>query len=233
MTEADWLTFTDTTPLLGFLRGKASDRKLRLFAVACAYDVWPVLRAHPGMAAAVETAEAFADGRAGEAERAAAHAAITDATLGSDSAAAGAANAFGAAWYASGANTLNAAKYAARSACSAAADAAYLDPPDEPGTPAELSGRAGDRAGERVARLLRDVVENPFRPVAFDPDWRTSAAVALARQMYDARDFAAMPVLADALQDAGCEDADVLAHCRGPGPHVRGCWVVDLVLGKA
>ncbi|HYH68698.1 MAG TPA: hypothetical protein VD866_28655 [Urbifossiella sp.] len=73
---------------------------------------------------------------------------------------------------------------------------------------------------------------NPFRPVAFDPIWRTEAVVGLARGMYEARDFGPMPVLADALEDAGCADADVLAHCRGPGPHVRGCWVVDLVLGK-
>ena len=77
----------------------------------------------------------------------------------------------------------------------------------------------------------RDVVGNPFRPVAFAPAWRTSTAVSLARQMYESREFAAMPILADALQDAECEVADVLDHCRGPGPHVRGCWVVDGVLG--
>jgi hypothetical protein len=81
-------------------------------------------------------------------------------------------------------------------------------------------------------KLVRDIFGNPFRPVAFDPEWRTSSAIALAGQMYESRDFAHMPILADALQDAGCEHADVLAHCRGPGPHVRGCWVVDLVLGK-
>ena len=62
--------------------------------------------------------------------------------------------------------------------------------------------------------------------------WRTSTAFALAQQMYDSRDFSAMPILADALEDAGCDNADILDHCRGPGPHVRGCWVVDLVLGK-
>jgi hypothetical protein len=55
---------------------------------------------------------------------------------------------------------------------------------------------------------------------------------AIAKAMYDSRDFAAMALLADALQDAGCEQADILDHCRGPGPHVKGCWVVDLVLGK-
>ncbi|HJZ55720.1 MAG TPA: hypothetical protein VKE74_12200 [Gemmataceae bacterium] len=74
---------------------------------------------------------------------------------------------------------------------------------------------------------------NPFRLAAFDPAWRTSTAVQLARQMYEAREFSAMPILADALQDAGCENAEILDHCRGSGPHVRGCWVVDLVLGKS
>jgi hypothetical protein len=84
-----------------------------------------------------------------------------------------------------------------------------------------------------VCDLIRDIFGNPFRPVAFDPSWRTSTAVALARQMYESRDFSAMPILADALEEAGCDSPDVLAHCRGDGPHVRGCWVVDLVLGKA
>jgi hypothetical protein len=81
--------------------------------------------------------------------------------------------------------------------------------------------------------LLRDIFGNPFRPVAFDAAWRTPTAVSLAKGMYDTRDFGAMPILADALQDAGCDNDDVLNHCRGEGPHVRGCWVVDLVLGKA
>ena len=81
--------------------------------------------------------------------------------------------------------------------------------------------------------LYRDIFANPFRPITFSPEWRTDTAVALARQMYEAREFGAMPILADALQDAGCDNDDVLNHCCGPGPHVRGCWVVDLVLGKA
>ncbi|MBA4062241.1 MAG: hypothetical protein C0501_00780 [Isosphaera sp.] len=80
---------------------------------------------------------------------------------------------------------------------------------------------------------MREIVGNPFRPVAFDPGWGTDTVLSLARGMYAGRDFAAMPILADALQDAGCEDDQVLTHCRGPGPHVRGCWVVDLVLGKS
>lgn len=82
------------------------------------------------------------------------------------------------------------------------------------------------------ADLLRDVFGDPFRPVALDPAWRTSTVVALASRMYDSRDFSAMPILTDALQDAGCEQPDILEHCRGAGSHVRGCRVVDLVLGK-
>lgn len=80
--------------------------------------------------------------------------------------------------------------------------------------------------------FARDIFGNPFRPVSFATEWRTDTTVPLARQMYDSRDFTAMPILADALQDAGCENESILDHCRGPGPHVRGCWVVDLVLGK-
>ncbi|MDY3560575.1 hypothetical protein R5W23_001819 [Gemmata sp. JC673] len=83
-----------------------------------------------------------------------------------------------------------------------------------------------------LASLTRDIFGNPFRPVTFSPFWRTDTALSLARQMYESRDFSAMPILADALQDAGCDSPEVLDHCRGDGPHVRGCWVVDLVLGK-
>jgi hypothetical protein len=79
--------------------------------------------------------------------------------------------------------------------------------------------------------LLQCMFGNPFRPIACSPDWRTDAVVALAQQVYDSRDFSAMPVLADALQEAGCASAEILDHCRGPGPHACGCWVVDLVLG--
>jgi hypothetical protein len=80
--------------------------------------------------------------------------------------------------------------------------------------------------------LAHDIFGNPFRSVPFSPEWRTDTAISLARQMYEAREFSAMPILADALQDAGCDDVAILEHCRGAGPHVRGCWVVDLVLGK-
>jgi hypothetical protein len=92
----------------------------------------------------------------------------------------------------------------------------------------------GERAARRTELALELVGPNPFRPVAFSPAWRTDTAVSLAQQMYEARDFSAMPILADALQDAGCDNEAILSHCRdATQPHVRGCWVVDLVLGKA
>ena len=91
-----------------------------------------------------------------------------------------------------------------------------------------------DEAINILLSLFRDVFGNPLRPVAFDAAWRTDTAVSLAKGMYESRDFGVMPILADALQDAGCDSEDVLNHCRDPEQtHVRGCWVVDLVLGKS
>jgi hypothetical protein len=81
--------------------------------------------------------------------------------------------------------------------------------------------------------LLRDIFPNPFAAPRFDPAWRTSDVVALARGIYADRAFDRMPILADALQDAGCDNDEVLSHCRDTNAHhVRGCWAVDLVLGK-
>jgi hypothetical protein len=89
------------------------------------------------------------------------------------------------------------------------------------------------QADAALVAIARDIFGNPFRTVAFDPAWRTDTAIAVARQMYERREFSAMPILADALQDAGCEDEVILAHCRDANQvHVRGCWVCDLVLNK-
>jgi hypothetical protein len=93
---------------------------------------------------------------------------------------------------------------------------------------------AGGRVeSTHLAQLVRCIAGNPFRPVEVDPSWLTSTVVALASGVYDDRAFDRLPILADALMDAGCDNADVLSHCRSDGPHARGCWVVDLLLGKA
>ncbi len=105
-----------------------------------------------------------------------------------------------------------------------------------PGDPCDVAAflfKADRGTAGLPARLLRDVLGNPFRPVGCDPAWRTDTAVSLARGIYESRDFGAMPILADALQDAGCDNLDVLNHCRDATViHTRGCWVVDLVLAK-
>jgi hypothetical protein len=84
-----------------------------------------------------------------------------------------------------------------------------------------------------MAGLLRDIFGNPFRPVAFDPAWRTPDVVALATEIHERQSFDRMPSLADALEGSGCRDADVLSHCRIPSGHVRGYWVIDAILGMA
>jgi hypothetical protein len=80
--------------------------------------------------------------------------------------------------------------------------------------------------------ILRDVVGNPFHPLAADPAWLTPAVVGLARSAYEERAFDLLPILADALEEAGCTNREVLGHCRQTGEHVRGCWLIDLLLGK-
>jgi len=87
-------------------------------------------------------------------------------------------------------------------------------------------------AGAELAGLLCDVIGDPFRPVSLDPAWLTPAVTSVVKVIYDERRFEDLPILADALEDASCGDQQILGHLRGPRPHVRGCWVVDLLLGK-
>ena len=102
--------------------------------------------------------------------------------------------------------------------CSQAADFDHHNSPERP----------------RQCDLLRCIFGPPhFRPEALDPAWMSSTVKRLAEAIYETRDFSRLPILADALEEAGCADAEILTHCRQQGPHVRGCWVVDLVLGRA
>jgi hypothetical protein len=89
--------------------------------------------------------------------------------------------------------------------------------------------------GAAVCELIRELFGNPFRPVTVEPAWlrwRDGLVEHMARDIDDGRRYGDLPILADALEDAGCADADLLAHLRGPGPHLRGCWALDLLLGK-
>jgi hypothetical protein len=123
---------------------------------------------------------------------------------------------------------MNSAEVAARGAAKAAAIASkHLAKSNA------LAGRPSAKRERSIqCHLLRDIVGNPFHPttVADQPLARTT--VEIAQQIYDERAFDRLPLLADALEEAGCQDTNILAHCRHPGPHVRGCWVVDSLLGK-
>lgn len=96
-----------------------------------------------------------------------------------------------------------------------------------------VQAAAKSQIAEQTAQtdLLRDIFGNPFRALTADTSWLTSAVMELARGIYAERAFDRLPILADALQDAGCVEERLLDHCRSPGPHVRGCWGLDLVLG--
>jgi hypothetical protein len=94
-----------------------------------------------------------------------------------------------------------------------------------------------DQVNVPLSRVLadgyRDLIPNPFLPLAWNPEWFTSTVRAMAAHIYDSREFSAMPILADGLQDAGCNDEQILTHCRASKPHARGCWVLDAILGKS
>jgi hypothetical protein len=85
---------------------------------------------------------------------------------------------------------------------------------------------------ESQIRLIRDLYDPLVFPIQLNPNWRTSTVVELARQIYDSSDFCSMSILSDALQDAGCDEQSILDHCKNGKTHAKGCWLLDLILGK-
>jgi len=128
----------------------------------------------------------------------------------------------------------NAVAYVACAAgCEAEAAAYASGNDDQTAKVAEKAARAAEEVAQ--ANLLRHLIGNPFRRVRIAPAWlvwNNGTIPKLARAMYEDQAFNRLPILADALEDAGCSNAEILDHCRGPGPHVRGCWVMDAILGK-
>jgi hypothetical protein len=259
--EAAWFTGTDPRPMCRLLRGQDRGRKHRLFASACCRRVAHLLTDDRPLQA-LEVLERYLDGEltlkdyaVGEREAAdacAAQARVVGAIeSGRRSSEADRVRLFAALLAAQAvADCFGSVTSAAADCCGALRACGTAELTDD------LQLReTGDRIenAERAAQaaLLRDIFGNPFHPTALDPAWRTTPAMSLARKMYASHDFGDMPDLADALQDAGCESERILNHCRysspqvaGPGgsqgagrtthtsTHVRGCWVVDLVLGK-
>lgn len=205
MSEAEWLACTKPHEMVSFLRGKASERKLRLFACASCRRLWHLLtdeRSRRG----VEVAELYADNLA-TAEQL--HDVAIEADAGADDT------------HGEGADVADtAADLTSSNTWEGTHAAATMDYPTE---------------RPHQSNLLRDLIGNPFRPVLVDPSWLAwsdGTVVKLAQGIYDDRAFDRLLVLADALEEAGCTNADILAHCRQPEEHVRGCWVVALLLGK-
>jgi hypothetical protein len=223
MTEAVWLACTDPEAMLKFLQGKGSDRKLRWFACACVRRVCNLV-GDDDSHRAITIAENLADGLPTFGELSSPPLVCLTSHTVHNHPVAWTANDYADAAAGDAVDT-----DPERAAHSAAEMTRYAVDPDLYDAPGKA--QAG-REAKPQADLLRDIFGNPFRPQTFSSEWQTDTAVTLARQMYESREFSAMPILADALQDGGCDDATILDHCRGPGPHVRGCWVVDLVLGK-
>jgi hypothetical protein len=244
MTEAQWLACDEPEEMLRWLEGRASARKLRLFACACCRRVWHLMD-DPRSRSAVEVAERLADGLAARGEIEAAKVAARGAC--------GDAHAYTAVpgpdgwqsnYYTPPVQAARAAYHAVAGsrlsphfAASAALDAvAYTgEPVRAPVRPTRASfPPTAEPAGQ--CALLRDLFGHLHRPAARleaePPGWGGTAVRMVAQGIYGDRAFDHLPVLADALEDAGCADAELLGHLRSPGPHVRGCWALDLILGK-
>jgi hypothetical protein len=223
MTEGEWLECNDPALMLEYLDDRVSERKLCLFACACCYRTWHLLQDERSRKA-VEVAERFCEGAATEHEiRVAREAASEAAGLGR----------FG------GDDSWQRDSFAAglESAAKAAAWAVtwdgcgYSEVSDAAATAAVPTWADRGEEFRMQAAILRDIIGNPFQHVAIDPAWHTPKVVSLARAIYDCRACERLSSLADALEETGCSNADILDHCRGPGPHVKGCWLVDLLLG--
>ena len=205
----EWMAIADCEKMLGAISERGAPRKLRLFACACGRQLWQLLIDERSKIA-VMTSESFADGQASISDlETARNDALEASELLEDRCVPGGPIDSEEIW----------------SAAEVAWEIASTHP-----HPWHVAYAVKNPA--KCAHLLGDVFGNPFRPVAFDPAWRSSTVASLAEAIYAERAFDRLPILADALEDAGCTSSDVLEHCRQPGEHVRGCWVVDLVLGK-
>jgi hypothetical protein len=259
MTEAEWMACADPETMLAFLRETASDRKLRLFACACCRRIWPFIT-DPGSQEVVEITEQWADGfvdqqriqdlnfdrltdDCGFPEEPFRMAFMVAGHVGHD---------FMSSIHGFSHDNVDAFEIARDTASGAREVMANSFRPQEDKfarhydseelmeigrrRTAHIEAMSLERqASEEVQQcsLLRCIFGNPFRPSSLAPGLvRDGMIRALVYRIYADRDFSALPLLADALEKAGCVDSEILAHCCESGNHVRGCWVVDMILGK-
>ncbi len=233
MDEKQWLACNKPHLMLEFLVGKTSDRKLRLFAVACCSRIKHLLDTN--LTLAVSATERFADGLASEEDLSSALARLPEPgglgqKIPSQSAV----------WWACQPPYRGKGMAApASGACGCVVMASIVG--NRPLAPGEVGRRSHRKAAagpeEDLCHVLRDVIGNPFRPLLqCSPSllaWNEGTVRRIAQAVYDEKAFDRLPILSDALEDAGCTDVELLGHLRSAGPHVRGCWVVDLLIGKS
>jgi hypothetical protein len=229
MTESQWLACSNPEPMLEFLRGKVSDRKLRLFTCACCRRIWDLIDV-PDCHKAIEVGELYVEGKADANWLACAY---EDADLRYDDPdAEGPIDAKEASLYAVVPDAFEGAKSCV-SCCGCAVDDFH--------SPEGANRRRSERVSQTA--LLRDIFGKPFRSSPPVPlavlTWNDSTVRRIAEGIYEERrlpegtlDGARLAILSDALLDAGCDNADLIAHLRSPGPHVRGCWAIDLLTGR-
>jgi hypothetical protein len=213
MTEQEWLNSANPEPMLDFLRGKGSQRKARLFTCACCRRIWHLLTDERSRRA-VELSEQYADGEVSVPELTASRIAAYSACF-------------------------EIARENPHSAAYRAAGAAFVTANHDFCDTSRVSWSAWSAADQEnaeqqaQARLIQELYGNPFHPASLTPSGLPASITTLAQGVYHDRRFQDLPILADALEEASCTSADVLSHCRGPGSHVRGCWALDLILGKS
>jgi hypothetical protein len=221
MKDADWETCSTPHKMLKLLYGvrrRASERKMRLFACACVRRLWRLQPPDGLSIRAVETAERYADGGVSREDLYAA----------------------GWAAYEGWENRKRSAERDAREAAGNTTALPKHVPSDFYGFWTDAVAEPAQAAGLTPADqcdLIRELFGCGWRrpPAAADAwlSWNDGVVRKLAQEIYENRDFEIMPLLADALEEAGCADAAILGHCREPRDHVRGCWVVDLLLRKS
>jgi hypothetical protein len=205
MTEQEWLECTEPQKMVEFLRGKASERKLRLLACAC-FRAMCHLLPYQDLVDVITVEELYADGAIGKDD--ASEARIKAST----------------AMY-----QVPYKKPNSKTARITAENIVYLASDHWQLAVYQAAALAGNSC------VIYEIFGNPFRSVSVDMSWlawHSGTVSKIAQAIYDDRALDGMPILADALEDAGCTNADILNHCRQSREHVRGCWVVDLILGK-
>lgn len=228
MTDQEWLASRDLHRMLRFLEGRTSPRKFRLFAAACCRFIWEAIREDRSRQV-VELVELHADQMLPREVFSAAHetASVIALRVATD------------------------ANRAVREATKDVPFTAAMSTFEYVGsTAADKLVAASDRVKSgaiswqaaksiylpqvyaHLADVLRDIVPNPNADPSVSASWKTDDVIAIAKRIYQQYRFEDVPILADALEEAGCDDEKILDHCRTEDTHVRGCWVVDLVLGK-